>query len=120
MKQVKTNKYLVLVFSFFILSSCSDESELRELSKVYVDNLIVETTHGKSDSLAIKKNIVFEKYNISEEVYKEKIKEINKDYESWKTFFDFAKSHLDTLKAEDKRAEAKSQTNDNTIRNNSE
>ncbi len=95
----------LLAVLLLILSSCSNKTELEELSKVYVDNLIVETTYCTSDSLLLKKKEVFNKYNMTEEAYKEKIKSINQDYSSWKTFFDLANAYLDTLKAKNKRAE---------------
>ena len=69
------------------------------LVKVYVENVIVEETYiANSDSLQAHKQLVFSKYKISEEDFKNELKGYAGDKTKWAVFFKKANDYLNDLK----------------------
>lgn len=99
MKQVRK---ISLVVSIFLIISCSrnDNADLEILAKTYTEILVVEDYYSNSDSLDIKRQEIFDKYSITEEVYDSTFARFKYDREKWEEFFKLASAHLDTLKSE--------------------
>ncbi len=86
--------FLILLFS----CKNNNDTDLKRLSKIYVDLKIAETSSINSDSLSVEKKKIFGKYQISEEEYRSKISSLPKEKEIWKKFFSFAQTYLDSLR----------------------
>lgn len=108
---MKPVKKISLFIFFIVLSvSCNDKKvELEKLAKVYVDLSVVEDYYNNTDSLKIKKDSVFKKYNFSEVDYKQNFLKIGADKEKWDEFYKLANTYLDTLKAELKNRQKKTE-----------
>lgn len=106
MKPVRKIKILVLfLFLFIFACSSKNEIEVEKLAKIYVDLLIVEETFNDNDSLNLKREEVFSKYSITEEIYDSSFKMFEYDDEKWDKFFNLSNEYLDTLKANVKSSE---------------
>lgn len=107
MKQVRKTSYTLLIFIF--LFACSEETtvEKETLAKVYVDLLLAEDIYAGTDSLELKKEEIWVKYEISKEIYDSSFIKFEHDTEKWDDFFNLANSYLDTLKAKQKKTENK-------------
>ena len=104
MKQVRK---ISLVFATLLIISCSqnDNVDLENLANTYTEILIVEDYYSNSDSLEIKRQEIFDKYSISEEVYDSTFARFEYDREKWEEFFKLANAHLDSLKSKIKHPE---------------
>lgn len=100
MKQVKKTSLLVFCLSFLILA-CSQKKkvEIETLAKVYVDLLVAEDYYKDTDSLDRKRDEVFKKYSVTEDIYDSTYKQFSYNKEEWDKFFDLANAYLDTLKS---------------------
>ena len=107
MKQVRKTSLIVILI--FLLFSCVNDNEVETetLAKVYVDLLLVEDIYFGTDSLNLKRNVIFENYGISEESYDSTFKIFEHNSEEWDKFFSLANAYLDTLKANQKKTEQK-------------
>jgi hypothetical protein len=101
LKQVK--RISIIVF-LFLSVSCANKNEVEpeRLAKAYVDLLVVEDFYKDTDSLNIKREQVFQKYSLTEELYDSAYKQISFDVDRWEIFFNLANVYLDTLKAKEK------------------
>lgn len=67
--------------------------------KVYVESVTINETYASnSDSLRIKKQMVFKKYGVTEKQFEAELKEYSQDKESWGRFFKKANDYLNDLK----------------------
>lgn len=89
------------VFFLITFQNCDGHKKLDidTLSKVYVDLLVVEDFYSGTDSLKIKKDEIFKKYDIDSSSYYEKYKSLKFDDEKWNEFFNLSQTYLDTLKS---------------------
>ena len=108
MKQVKKIRLTICVLLFFVFS-CENKQEIavEELAKIYVDLLVAEDFYSNTDSLIIKRNSVFEKYGITEQLYDSTFENFEDDREKWESFFKLTNEYLDTLKSNLKSREPK-------------
>lgn len=99
---MKLVKRINIILFILLLTSCSDQKKIDTelIAKAYVDILVVEDFYTGTDSIAIKKSEIFEKYSITENEYLSSFEQFGSDREEWDLFFDLANSYLDTLKAE--------------------
>jgi hypothetical protein len=109
LKLVRRIDFLSILL-LFLLISCERNNliEREKMTYIYVDLLVVEDYYSNSDSLSIKRNEVFEKYNVTEEIYDSTFKQFQHNQEEWESFFDAAKFYLDSLKALEKEGKLKS------------
>jgi hypothetical protein len=91
--------FLFLLIAFFF-SACSKEKIPEEiLVKVYVESVIINESYTfNSDSLRIKKQMVFKKYGVTEKQFETELKEYSQDKGSWERFFKKANDYLNDLK----------------------
>lgn len=89
---------LILLITF---PSCGSQKKLdiETLSKVYVDLLVAEDFYSGTDSLKIKKDEIFKKYETDSASYFETYRSLQFDDEKWNEFFNLSQTYLDTLKA---------------------
>lgn len=104
MKPVRKTKFLILPFfliGLILFSACDEEkTDTHTLAKIYVDlNLAEEKFIDSEDSLFVEKERIFSKYNLTEEQFKQEIKELKTSTEVWDRFFNQANEYLDSLKA---------------------
>lgn len=102
-RKIKISSSLFLILCF----ACSDSQniEVEQLAKIYVDLQVVSDTYHDTDSLELKRNQVFEHYSITDEIYDSTFKYFSYDKEKWEEFFQLANNYLDTLKADLKKSE---------------
>ena len=105
--KIRSHKIFLLIISIIISLSllyCSEDKDvnLDKLAKVYVDLLVVEDYYEGTDSLAIKKAEIYEKYNLDTAAFNRSFRKINYDQEKWNEFFKIANTYLDSLKAKNK------------------
>ena len=97
------NLLILIYFSLsilFLLAGCSKKNAINEdkFVKIYADLVIQQDTlknlSVKNDSL---KQIVFKRYNVTEEEYKKTIDYYNNDPSKWQEFFKRVKGYLEEL-----------------------
>jgi hypothetical protein len=95
----KTFSLILLVLCFL---SCKNEPLIPEekFIKVYVDILFIQDTTSIDKSLDSLKQIVFNKYDITDEMYENNVKYYNENPEKWEAFFDKATAYVEKLKSE--------------------
>lgn len=100
---------IILSLIIFISLSCrnNQDIEVEKLAKVYVDLQVISDTYHDTDSLTLKRQEIFNKYSISEEIYDSTFKNFSYDKDKWEEFFNLANTYLDTLKADLIRSEKK-------------
>lgn len=86
----------------FINGACGSENIKEEtLANIYVDLLFInELNAGEISKINVEKQKLFQKYNTTEENYKESLEDIGSDKERWRGFFE----RVDRL-VEEKRIE---------------
>ena len=69
MKPVKKISVL-FILSFLVFCSCEKDPDVKPeiLARAYVDLLVVEDYYSGSDSLMLRRNEVFAKYDMTEEI----------------------------------------------------
>jgi Domain of unknown function (DUF4296) len=95
----------LIIFSlpvlFLLFFSCNKEKIIKEdkLIQIYSDMLVAQDTVKFSpaglDSL---REAVFEKYNVTDELYKLTLDYYDQDSERWENFFNKVIAHVDSLK----------------------
>lgn len=106
---MKLVKRISIILLILLLSFCSDQKKIATelLAKAYVDILVVEDFYAGTDSIAIKKSEIFQKYSITENEYLSSFEQFGNNREEWDNFFNLANSYLDTLKSEIKNEKLK-------------
>ncbi|HEX3074861.1 MAG TPA: DUF4296 domain-containing protein [Ignavibacteriales bacterium] len=93
--------WIILGVAFINLACGSKEIKEDTLAKIYVDLLFInELNTGDLNKINSEKQKLFQKYNTTEENYKESLENIGADKERWRGFFD----RVDKL-VEEKRIE---------------
>lgn len=94
-----------------MLSGCSEEKskpDKEKIAKVYVDLLISEETSFSKEAFQEKRDNILTSYDLTESEYRGALKLYAESTESWDTFFDEAKSYLNSIR--DSVKESKSDT----------
>jgi hypothetical protein len=94
---------LIILIVLTTFSACKEDEGLprEKIAQIFVDILIAEQTYQNDlDSLNIAVQSVYDKHGISKSIYDNEISKFASDEESWKEFFDSAKTYLDSLKTE--------------------
>lgn len=95
--------FLVVILISFQFCSNQKNVDLETLSKVYVDLLVVEDFYSGTDSVKIKKEEVFKKYEIDSTSYFNSYKSLKYNDAKWNEFFNLSQAYLDTLKSKQKK-----------------
>jgi hypothetical protein len=101
LKPVRKNSILIIFLSLIVIySGCSKEKIMEEtLVNVYVENVISEETYSaNSDSLLAHRQMIFSKYKITEEAFRNEIERYSDDKTKWESFFKKANERLVDLK----------------------
>lgn len=100
LKLVKRNSILLIALIVIINSACNNEKVSEEiLVKVYVENVIIEETYGfNQDSLKAHKQLVFNKYKITEAEFRKELSNYSDNREKWESFFKKSNEYLNELK----------------------
>ncbi|MGD8306977.1 MAG: DUF4296 domain-containing protein [Ignavibacteria bacterium] len=101
--KLKQIKYLIAaIILVLVCISCSEKEILPEdkLIEIYVDLLVAQDTlSGESVSVDSVKNVILNKYNTSDLVYRNTIDYYNESTERWEEFFNKALKYVEKLKA---------------------
>lgn len=99
----KQIKYLIAtVILILVCISCSEKEILPEdkFIEIYVDLLVTQDTlSGESVSIDSVKNVILNKYNTSDSVYRNTVDYYNESTERWEEFFSKALKYVEKLKA---------------------
>lgn len=103
MKQVKKNKFILIIALILsaLIWGCEEEPQVErsKLVKVFVEITVAQNKYSNyPDSLQIAKQQIFDKYEITPELYKTSIENAEIRAEYWDAFFKEAKEYLDSLK----------------------
>ncbi|MAT58892.1 MAG: hypothetical protein CMF23_13040 [Ignavibacteriae bacterium] len=98
MKQVKKISLLILL----LLTFCSEPKiKNPDVAKAYVDIMISrEDFSYKLDTLALLRNEILGKYQLTNEEYETTIESLKSDEKAWEEFYKEVYKYLDSLKAE--------------------
>lgn len=101
LKQVKRNNIIILfvVLLFTLLSCQKGKMDEDKLVRIYVENLIIEETYiSNPDSLIIKKEILYKKFNTTKENFEKELIKLGSDREKWEGFFNKSRALLEDLR----------------------
>jgi hypothetical protein len=95
----KNNFYLALTLLPFLVFGCGREKIPQDtLVKVYVENTIVQEKYLlNQDSLRFHKQLVYDKYNVSEKDFISELGKYSDDKIMWENFFKKANAYLNEL-----------------------
>jgi len=97
----KSNPAIFFTFVLFLCFNCSKEKIIEEdkLVLIYSDMLVAQDTITLSaaglDSL---RDAVFNKYDVTEQLYKTTLDYYNQDPDKWEVFFDKVIAHVGSLR----------------------
>jgi Domain of unknown function (DUF4296) len=107
---LKIHSLTLLYILYFILFSfqlsCTNDKVIDEnkFVKIYADLVIVQDTlNGNKTVFDSVKEVVFKKYDVSQERYDSTINYYNRDVKRWENFFNKASAHIETLKSKNQK-----------------
>lgn len=107
LKLVRKNNNLFLFLILTVLFvGCKDEPQIErsKLVRIFVDITVAQNKYANfPDSLQTAKKEIFEKYNVTPELYESTIRNTEIKAEYWDNFFIEAKAYLDSLKMASKK-----------------
>lgn len=89
-----------------LFSACDKEPKIErsKLVRIFVDITVAQNKYANfPDSLQTAKKEIFEKYNVTPELYESTIRKTEIKAEYWDNFFIEAKAYLDSLKMASKK-----------------
>ncbi len=100
LKQVSAISFCALLLSICVIS-CSSETYYDEktTARIYVDLLIIEESNlYDADSVSIKQDDYFGKYNLDKSKYERSFSSYETDEKKWELLFNEAERIIDSLK----------------------
>ena len=100
---------LLSTFYFLLFTlpfGCSNDKVIDEnkFVKIYADLVIAQDTlNGNKTVFDSVKQVVFKKYDVSQERYDSTINYYNRDVKRWENFFNKASAHIETLKSKNQK-----------------
>ena len=102
------NKKLILIIPVFLIgiilfSGCEEDPPVNEdkFAKVYTDIVIAQDTiEADIINLDSLKRVVFKRYDLNQDDYKNMINYLNKDEKRWQEFFEKVISYVEEQKAD--------------------